>query len=92
MAKTKVRIEINVPGFNEFRNSPEVTAAVTAKAQEVANAANAGVTQRTEDGDPFVVEVEHHATRVQAAVVSATFDGRLAEATDRVLSRAAGGE
>lgn len=87
-----VRLKLNIPAFNEYRNDPSVVDALETIAHEIAARANAAVTAREypEDGDAFKVNTVHNRTRAVTFVFTGGFDGELAEATTRALSRAVG--
>lgn len=77
----KVRIEMNIPGFNEFRKQPAIVDELVARGNKIAAAAG---------GPPdFTVEVTPGMrTRARVTVGAATTAGRRKEAVDRVLTRA----
>lgn len=76
-----VRIEIDVNGFNEFRNQPALVDAIHNAAQRIATAAG---------GSPdFVVrDFPDMRTRARSIVVTATEKGMRAEAERRALTKA----
>lgn len=83
MAKTTTfKLELNIEGWNEARNAPDVKAFLYAEAMRIAEQAG---------GEPdFVVIDSSHASRARYVVVTATTKGRRDEAEYRVLSRAFG--
>lgn len=85
---TTVRIEIDEGAFNAFRNSAAVTAVCTAAAERIKAAATARITDPKDGGEPFYLHVSHNRTRVAVLVGTANFDGREAEARDRILTSA----
>jgi hypothetical protein len=85
-----VRIEVHVAAFNEYRNSESVVAALEDIAHGIQGRAESAVTHRTRPDEPFRVETIHNATRAVTFVSTNTFDGELAEAAHRALSRAIG--
>ncbi|MEV8134296.1 hypothetical protein [Microbacterium aurantiacum] len=77
---TTVRIEMNSAGFDAILKSPEVQADLRRRAERIAAAAG---------GEPdFEVDVRVGASRARASVVTATTEGRLAEAKNRALTSA----
>ena len=77
----KVRIELNHEGIQELLCSPEIAAECAAAAQAIASRA----------GDGFLVVGPQNLTRAKRAgygVVAVTYEARLAEAEDKVLSKA----
>lgn len=75
---TKVRIELNIAGFNAVRRSPEVRSDLKRRAEAIAAQA----------GEGFEVIETDNPSRAGAMVVAATKDARLAEATEKVLTKA----
>ncbi len=73
-----VRIELNSPGVAALLKGPEVTADIDRRVRAVAAAAGAGMEASTLVG----------ATRARGSVITGTRDARVAEATDRALTRA----
>lgn len=76
------KLEINVDGFNEVRNSPEIRAELLAAGRRIADAAAAG-----NDGEFEVIEAPSK-SRARVVVVTADEAAKRAEATDRALTRA----
>lgn len=76
------RLEINVPGFNEARNSPGVREALLASGRRIADAAAAG-----NDGEFEVIDAPSK-TRARVVVVTADAAAKRAEAEYRALTRA----
>lgn len=77
---TSFRLEIHNEGFAEARKSPEATAALSAMAHSIAAAAG---------GEPdFEVIESPGRDRARFVVVTATAEGKRAEAEDRSLTRA----
>lgn len=85
-----VRLELHVAAFNEYRNSPEVVAALEDIAHSIEGRASGQVTHHSQSDAPFRVETVHNATRAVSFVSTNSFDGELAEATHRALSRSIG--
>lgn len=79
-----VVIKLNTAGIREMLKSPGVQADLKARADRMAAAANA--TAGIENG--FLSEVTVGAVRARARVFTATADAMVAEAEDRVLTRA----
>ncbi|MFL2002017.1 hypothetical protein [Microbacterium sp. A1-JK] len=77
---SQVRIEMNPAGFAAILKSPEVQADLRRRAEAIAAAAGGG--------PDFEVDSRIGSTRARASVFTATTEGRLAEATDRVLTNA----
>ena len=77
---TKLRIEINVPGFNAVRRSQAVMDDLLTRGMAIQDATGS-------PGDFEVIE-SPTSTRARVVVVTATQNGRRLEATDRVLTRA----
>lgn len=77
----KVRIEINVPGFNEFRKQSAVQADLLARGERIARKAG---------GAPdFETRVyPDNRTRARVTVGTATTKGRIEEAAHRSLTKA----
>lgn len=77
---TTVRIEINVPGFNEARRSDAIQQDLHRR----------GVAVQAATGSPGDFEVidAPSGSRARVVVKTATTQGRRMEATDRVLTRA----
>lgn len=73
-----MRIELNRAGVAALLKSPEVAADLEQRAERIARAAGDGMEANGAIG----------ATRARAEVVTATTEARLAEARDRVLTRA----
>lgn len=73
-----LRIVLNHAGVRELLRSPEVQRDLERRAQNIAAAAGEGMEVSTERG----------ATRARATVITATFEARYREATDRALTRA----
>lgn len=80
MARTTVRLEFNQAGFAALAKGPEVAALLERKAEAIAAAA----------GDGFEVTSAVGATRARSTVLAATQEARVAEATDKALTRAIG--
>lgn len=88
-----VRLVMNVAGFNAYRNSASVTAAIEALAEDVAKAAQANVEQSSarhipSDGQDVIARTKHTSSRVRAYVSTRTERGQVAEHVDRALNRA----
>lgn len=79
MAK-KIKIELNIAGFNAIRRSPEVRADLKRRANAIAAQA----------GEGFEVIETDNSSRSGAMVVAATREARMAEATDKALTKAIG--
>lgn len=77
----KVRVEINVAGFNEFRKQPALQADLLARGERIARKAG---------GSPdFETRVyPDMRTRARVTVGTATTQGRIKEAAHRSLTRA----
>jgi hypothetical protein len=75
---SSVRIKLNRAGIRELLRSVEVSDDLEARAERIASAAGPG----------HRVEVEDNDKRARAAVITDTFEARLAEAVDRNLTRA----
>jgi hypothetical protein len=85
------RVVVKLAAFNAIRNSAEVVALLEAEGQRIAAAANAAVTSRTDTSeDPFGVNTVHNASRAVTFVHTTSYDGIVAEATNRALTRAVG--
>jgi hypothetical protein len=74
----KIRIEVNSAGIQAVLKSAEVQEMLNARAARIAAAAGAGMEVSSRVGK----------TRARASVITATRAARLAEATDRSLTRA----
>ena len=74
------KLELNVPGFNEVRRSPEIVADLQRRADAVVAA--------TGSPDDFAIIATPSASRAGFVILTATEEGRRLEATDRVLTRA----
>lgn len=86
---TTVRLELNVEGFNEYRNSETVVQAMEEIARGIQTRATSEVVFREyADEEPFTVNTRHNRTRAVTFVSTHSFDGELAEAVNRTLSRA----
>lgn len=77
---TTVKIKWNRAGFSEVRKSPGVAAELDRRARRIAQSAGSGMQVTSRIGR----------TRARSSVFTATTEARLAEATDRSLSRALG--
>lgn len=74
------KLELNIPGFNELRNSPAVLDELTKRGKSIAQAAG---------GEPdFAVISQNTKSRARVVVITATPKAMRAEATDRSLTRA----
>lgn len=82
---TKFILKINIPGFNEVRNSPDAQADLHARGQRIADAANTAAGLGDED---FIVIDSPNATRGRVVVIAASEQAAAAEAQDRVLTNA----
>jgi len=78
VSNADVTLKLNIAGFNRLRNEPGVVADLKHRAQAVADAA----------GEGHLSEVLTGKTRARSQVVTATYDARRREATDRNLTRA----
>lgn len=79
MSKTQVRIEVLSDGIQQLLSSAVMAAEVDGAASRIASMA----------GDLFEVKpAEVHGDRVMALVVPTDYEGREAEARDKVLSKA----
>lgn len=74
----KIRVEVNSAGIQAVLKSDEVQALLKAKADRIAATAGEGMEATSRVGK----------TRARASVVTATRKARLAEATDRALTKA----
>lgn len=74
----KIRLEFHYSAFNAVRNSPEVVAELTRRAEAIAAAA----------GEGHEVEVRTGGARARASVRTATFQAMKAEAVDKTLTSA----
>lgn len=74
-----MKIKFNTKGFDELRNSPEISALLEAKAREVAAAAGPGYEAET---------VFHGKKRARVSVKAATRAARVSEARNHNLIRA----
>lgn len=75
-----VRISLNIPGFNEFRNQAGIQEELHRQAQAIADKAG---------GSPdFVVIDSPNPTRARSIVITATPKGMEEEATKRSLTKA----
>ena len=81
MAKSKVKIEFKSEGFRALATSPEAQAVVMSYAEGIALAAGEGFEARP---------AEKSKNRARAVVMPTTRDAIVAEATDKVLTRAIG--
>lgn len=96
---TNVRLVMNVPGYNAYRNSPGVVAILEDQADAVAGRfrssveafASAHDVEPPPDGEHVSVTVSNGGTRARAYVRAASIAARLAEAKDRALLQALGG-
>jgi hypothetical protein len=84
MAGSKVKL--NLKAFKELRNSDAVVSDLTARAQRIADRADDGVD--SSGGPDHVVFAGKGRQRARAAVVTASAEAMLSEATDRNLTRA----
>lgn len=76
----KVTIQINVPGFNEFRNQAAIQEDLHRRGEAIARAAG---------GEPdFAVVDSPNPTRARTLVITATPKGMTEEAVHRSLTRA----
>jgi hypothetical protein len=75
----KIRVKLNSKGVRELLNSPEVQADLLERAERIRAAAGSD--------EDFVVH-ESTSDRAGAVVVTASHEGRRAEAEDRVLTQA----
>lgn len=75
---SKVRIKLNREGVRQLLNGPEITADLQGRASAIANRAGPG----------FDPDVRSGRNRARATVRTATHSARVAEATDRSLTRA----
>lgn len=93
---TKVRLVVNVEGFNAYRNSADVTDLVEEMATTLAERFDHGVESFSAahdipaDGPDSTIDIVHSATRVRAYVRTSSFRARLAEARERILLQALG--
>jgi hypothetical protein len=77
-----VDITLNIPAFNDLRNSQEVMAAINTLASRIADAA----------GDGFVADpATPGTTRAHARVYPDTIPAKLAAETNHALQRGVGG-
>jgi hypothetical protein len=74
----KIRVEVNSAGIQALLKSAEVQADLEARARKIAAAAGEGMEASSRIGK----------TRARASVITATRKARLAEATDRALTKA----
>lgn len=82
MAGKLTKIRFHHEGFDALRKSPEVAAELERRARAIAQAAG---------GEPdFEVIMDETSSRARATVLTATIEGRVAEATDRALTNALG--
>ncbi|MGY4859509.1 hypothetical protein [Cryobacterium sp. AP23] len=77
---SKFRLEINIPGFNEVRRSPDVQGDLMKRANAISAAAGGA--------EDFLVINATGQTRARVVVVTATMDAMKAEAEDQALTRA----
>lgn len=95
---TKVRLVVNVEGFNAYRNSADVTALCeeygTTLGERFENGVRSFAAQHdlgAPDRPDVTVETTHGASRVRVKVRANSFRARLAEARERLLVQALGG-
>lgn len=94
-----IRIVMNVPGYNQVRNSGEVRALLGDLADDIARRATAsaqafGVAHHVDappDGEDVKVTVSAGGSRARAYVTAKSVRARLAEHHDRALMQALGG-
>lgn len=79
-----VVIRINSKGVEEILKSQRVQADLLRRAEAIASAANSAAGL----ADGFIAAAETGKSRARASVVTATADAMVAEARDRVLTRA----
>lgn len=85
-----VRVQINRAGFNAIRNSDEVTGLLEDLGAQIAATANSFSRYYDEPDEPFDTDTVHNQSRAVVFVRTNNFDGVLAEAHDRALTRAIG--
>jgi hypothetical protein len=73
-----IRVEVNSAGIQALLKSAEVQADLESRARKIAAAAGEGMEASSRIGK----------TRARASVITATRKARLAEATDRALTKA----
>jgi len=78
----KIRIVMNPAGVDALLKSAEVQDDLRRRAQNIADAAG------EYQGDHFEVDVRVGRTRARASVRTASYEAMLAEARDKVLTRA----
>lgn len=85
-----VRVKLNLAAFNAIRNSEEVVAVLEEAAGQIQGRADAANPYHDEPGEPFRVNTVHNRTRAVTFVSTGNFDGILAEAKHRALSKGIG--
>lgn len=94
---TTVRLRILVDGFNEYRNSETVTAALEGLAAGIVTEAQANVegdalaSKIDHEGADVVQRTVHSKDRARVYVSTPTLRGRIAEHNSRALNRAVQG-
>lgn len=74
------KIEFNIPGFNELRNSPAILADLTRRGKAIAAAAGGE--------QDFAVISQNTKSRARVVVITATIAAMRAEAIERSLTTA----
>lgn len=77
----RIRIELNVPGFNEYRKQPGIQGDLHDMGERIADAAGGG-------DDYAVVDDTSNPTRARVVVKTDSFKAMADEAKNRTLSRA----